>query len=579
MPTFPKSRRVLFGTLAAALVLAVLVTAKPAYRAAKSWRAGRLLDRAEQQGAKGQWTDAYHSLHAANTLAPEDARISRATARLLGERNDPQAIAFLEMLIQSPDGTPQDRVDLIRLALRVGQLGAVQKHLIALLDAAQPAHRFDTLLLASEWHGRCGDASRAVGFAREAVAEARDGRQTGDAKMLLARLLLLPSGQPEVAPDARQQAEAKQYLWEIAAREDRSGLEALLLLSEACKSAPSPDEARQLAERLARHPLAGDAQRLLGLTWKLRAEPEHREKILTDAISTARSGGLERLTSLGRWLVQQKESRRAIRLIPLTAALADKDLFLIYVDALADLGRWQDLQVLLAGKSPLPIDPTIRNLYEVRTALALGRETESRQHWADVTKAMRQADPKTVLYVAQYAEQLGMRDEAAKAYRQLTGIAGAERAGYLGLLLLAEQSGDTRKLRDQMKEFAGRFPDEFEPQNDLAYLDLLLNENVATSLERAAQFVKRFPDMLAYRTTLALAHLRTGDTAAARKVYGDIDTNWNAAKPGWHAVHAAVLAASGEQALASTHAARINLDRLKAEERALIGGLGLLSAR
>src|SRR5207248_1273504 len=139
-----------------------------------------------------------------------------------------------------------------------------------------------------------------------------------------------------------------------------------------CKAEPSPDEARQIGERLGRHPLASHEQRLLGLTWKLRSNPDHREQILIQAISTLRNGGPGRLATIGRWLIQQQESRRSLALIPLATARGNKDLFLIYIDALADLGRWQDLQLLLAGKAPLPIDPTIRHLYEVRIALALG---------------------------------------------------------------------------------------------------------------------------------------------------------------------------------------------------------------
>lgn len=573
------SRRGIIALCVAAMAVAVVVTGKPAYQAAKLWRANRMITSAEQHIAKGNWHEAYQSLHAANILAPENSRITRATVRLLGERGDPQALAFLEMLIASPRGSLQDRIDLIRLSLRFGQLAALQKHIITLLGSPKTAHRFDVLLLASEWHGRSGDQTRAVGFARQALAQTRDAGQTAEAKLQLARLFLQSSLQTAAAPDVRLQTEAKSFLWEVAGREDPSGLAALLLLSDVCKAAPSPDEVRQLGERLCRHPLAGDEQRLLGLTWKLRCEPDHREQILADAISTARKGGLPCQIAAGRWLVQQKESRRALSLIPMTTAQGNKDLFLIYVDALADLGRWQDLQILLAGKAPLPIDPTIRNLFQVRTALALGREEESRQHWADVRLSMRKADPETVFYVAQYAERLGMPDDAAKAYRLLTTVTGAERPGYLGLIRLTEQSGDTRALRDQVKEFAGRFPNEFELQNDLAYLDLLLGENVAPAVENAARLVQRFPEFLSYRTTLALAHLRNRDAAAARKVYREISTDWKSAQPGWHAVYAAVLAASGEQALASTHAHEINIARLKTEERALIADLGRLSAR
>jgi len=58
----------------------------------------------------------------------------------------------------------------------------------------------------------------------------------------------------------------------------------------------------------------------------------------------------------------------------------------------------------------------------------------------------------------------------AKAYRLLTRLVGAERSGYLGLIRLAEQSGETRQLRDQVKELVERFPSDAEPQSDLAYL-------------------------------------------------------------------------------------------------------------
>ena len=149
----------------------------------------------------------------------------------------------------------------------------------------------------------------------------------------------------------------------------------------------------------------------------------------------------------------------------------------------------------------------------------------------------------------------------------------------MGLILLAEQSGDTRKLRDQMKEFAERFPNDFEVQNDRAYLDLLLGENVPAALETAGQLAQRFPEILAYRTTLALAHLRNRDAAAAGRVYRWIATDWSAARPGWRAVYTAVLAATGEQTLATTHAREIDGSLLKPEERALIAGLDHLSAR
>jgi hypothetical protein len=54
-------------------------------------------------------------------------------------------------------------------------------------------------------------------------------------------------------------------------------------------------------------------------------------------------------------------------------------------------------------------------------------------------------------------------------------------------------------------------------ENDLAYLNLLLKNEVDASGHIAEKLVREHPQMLAYRTTLALAYLRSNDAAGAKK--------------------------------------------------------------
>ncbi|MEA3209337.1 MAG: hypothetical protein QOE70_2394 [Chthoniobacter sp.] len=549
--------------------LGLFAAAKPAYRAAKIWRAGQLLSRAEKFAEKDDWRNAYQSIREASTLVPDDAKTTRAIARFLGKRQDPQALALSRTLIDGPESEPEDRIELVRLALRLDRLSVAHEQLSVLLRAPKSSRDFEVLRLASQWSGRSGEHPQAIAFARQALAQAGNPREAAEAKLALSGLLLDPA-----AAQAPQFAEAKQHLHELEARDDQIGLEALLLLTVMGRQglSLSPGEAEAISTRLSLHPLASEEQRLLGLASRLELHPDRREPLLDEVIKACPQGNAERTAMLGKWLMQQREAQRVLALIPLEKARKNQPLLLIHLDALASAARWSEIEKLLGGAESLPMELAIRRLYLVRTAMALGRTDELADRWYEVQQAVRREKPETILYVAEYAARLGKPQEAAKAYSSLSRVAGGERSGYLGLVRLAEQAG-TRPLRDAVQELATRFPSDLEPQNDLAYLNLLLNEEIPAASETAGRLVKRAPELLAYRTTQALAFLRAGNAAAAGAVYREFQTDWSSAQPGWQAVSAAVLAAEGNLDLARTRARQVPLARLKPEERALIADL------
>jgi len=97
-----------------------------------------------------------------------------------------------------------------------------------------------------------------------------------------------------------------------------------------------------------------------------------------------------------------------------------------------------------------------------------------------------------------------------------------------------------------------------------------MNDRLDDSLQAAKDLVATFPERGAYRSTLALGHLRKNQAQEALKAYEGLEIEWSTALPGWQAVRVAALAANNQTDAARHLAGEINWDRLKPEERDLI---------
>jgi hypothetical protein len=113
-------------------------------------------------------------------------------------------------------------------------------------------------------------------------------------------------------------------------------------------------------------------------------------------------------------------------------------------------------------------------------------------------------------------------------------------------------------------------PYEPEPQNDWAYLSLLLDQNIDEAGRTADALVAAHPQLLAYRSTLALANIRKNNPQGAEKVYQGLQIDWTTSPASWKAIYAVVLAANGEAAKAGEFARGINRSQLRPEELALL---------
>jgi len=541
------------------LVVAILLTggffgAKPSYRVLTNWRAKRLAAQAGQLMSEGQGKQALEKAQAAFLLRPTSPAAIRAMAKSLTASTNAAAVQFWQQLILTGQATEVERRTCVELAIRTGALGPAAEELRKLLAAGpnQPAN----LWLASQLFAALGDHSQTVTFATRAQLHDPTNKQY---QVFLSTLLFDSS-------DSGKRSAAQENVWKLARDHSHIGLEAVGFLAR--QKALLPGQRRELITLLKQHPLSGFNQQLLVLDQQVQLEPGRRGEILDKAVAGCKNSPVDDLTRFAVWLNQHEEFQRTLEAVPLEAALKRKELFLPHVDALATLGRWEDLERILEDR-PAPLESVHLETFRARAATKLNNAAGAALHW---NRALRAAErnPEQLSWLAGYAEKCGEMEQAKKALRSLIACVGDVRPAYRALEELTLKSGTTGELRDLLGEMLNRWPKDPAVRNDYAYLNLLLATKLPESRKAAEELVSQFPESLPYRTTLALACLRLKDYAAALRVYEGRQYDWRKALPGSRAVYAAVLAASGQDREAREHAISIQSERLREEEMELI---------
>lgn len=555
VPSHVRRNRRLIWTFVAVVAIGLIALAKPAYRFANGARARWLAGSALKLAEKRDLDKAILQAHAAYQLKPDEPVALRTMARVLALRHDPNAVRFWQQIAKSPFGTMDDRRSFVESALEQRLIVPAAEETRFLL-AKEPASALNQLL-AAKLNALAGDMPASLACAKRAHELDASNEE---ATLFLASVLLS-------SPDSHQ--EGLRLLWTIMDGNSRASLAAVVLAGR--QPDLSAAEQERVIARLNNHPLATHADRLLKLEIELR-KPAQRDALLARALAESRAAGDEAFRQFAVWLNTHGEQARTLDAIPLELALSRKDLFLIYLDALASLKKWSDVGAILA-KGGLPLEETYVELYKWRAAAEIGQNDEADKHWRAAqiaaTKSAGLGNPEQAIYLASYVERLGQSAKAEGIYRSLLGSPLTARPACEALLRIAVSKG-TKPTRDLLREMKARWPDDVPVQNDYAYLQLLLGEEIDASRETAAALAAKFPNSLPHSTTLALAYLRSNNPAAAMEVFDRLPVAWEKAPAPSAAVYAAVLNANGRTDDARKLAAKIPNSSLRPEERALI---------
>ena len=537
-----------------ASVLAVIVAGTLAYRWFKGQRAERFAAAGDALVAADKWNDAAVQYRVALQLDPSNYHGLSGAARLASKAERPEALELWQKVLALPQCTIRDREDYAELLIKTNRLNLAEKAIDPLLKDNPDTK---ALQLAARYARKIGDNVKAGEYLRIASKRAPDDDAP---RFQLAEVLAQST-------DAADQAEARKILWELAARPNvykRAAVEAL----GAAPELTTDERKRLLQELMALTPKTAKDD-LLAADMRVQLQPDEADRIYREAVERWRDGQSQGLLDLARWLNAHQQPELVLSTFPVERTLEDNQLLLARLDALATLQRWNDIDGVL-NRTDVTLDPSVIESFRARTALERNANLDAEVHWNHAI-SLAGSDPYKLRFVANFAEQSRATAAALKAYEHLARFPEHADFSYRGTQRVSQRSGDTAAQRAAMSKISARAPEDPNAADQLAYLNLLLGEDVDQNFAVAKKLAEQYPNRLSYRVTTALGYLRQHDPASALAQFkGPVSIDWKRTLPAWRAVYAAALLASDRNDEARNIIASIPRDRLNPQERELI---------
>ena len=549
-----RKRRGRWWILLTASVLAVIVAGTIAYRWFKGQRAERFAAAGEALVAANKWNDAAVQYRVALQLDPSNYHGLSGAARLASKAERPEALELWQKVLALPQCTIRDREDYAELLIKTNRLNLAEKVIDPLLKDNPDTK---ALQLAARYSRKIGDNVKASEYLRVASKRTPDDDAP---RFQLAEVLAQST-------DAADQAEARKILWELAARPNvykKAAVEALAAAPEL-----TTDERKRLLQELTALTPKTAKDDLLAADMRIQLQPDEAARVYREEVERWRNGQSQELLDLARWLNAHQQPELVLSTFPIERTLEDNQLLLARLDALATLQRWNDIDGVL-NRTDVTLDPSVIESFRARTALERNANLDAEVHWNHAI-SLAASDPYKLRFVANFAEQSRATAAALKAYEQLARFPEHADFAYRGTQRVSQRSGDTAAQRAATSKISARAPEDPNAADQLAYLNLLLDEDVDQNFAVAKKLAEQYPSRLSYRVTTALGYLRQHDPASAMAQFkGPVSIDWKRTLPAWRAVYAAALLASDRNDEARDIIATIPRDRLNPQERELI---------
>lgn len=557
----PKWRRIAVILLACAVVLAGIAgLAAVIWRdALRTWRAEQLAAAAENAFEAEEYEKARNRAAAAFQLSPTLPAALRMAARINAAGGHPQAAAFFESLMESGQATAHDHLEYAQWLMKQGDLEEAEQE--AREAAKELEGDFDLLVIQAE-------IATMQGNLREALARLRQaqGLKSDDLRVRFALGMLLRQ-----SPDEVEREEGMRIIREVADGPTSQQEEAATLWIAQDVEWPI-EERKVVVEKLVREAEKNPSLATAAAVARMGLEPSKRQEILQELEMAARRFPVEQKRDVAAWFVQQEEYALARMLINRNAALARKDFFLVWLDATAGEGDWEEIKEVLK-QSRVPLEKEYLALYLGRAEQMLGNESVARRYYEQAL-AESARDVTALWYLAGYFDRIGEGGLAVSALEKLTENPTLARPAFEAMIPILEQRRDTRGLVRVLEKMHERWPDDAAVANDLLYLRLLQGLGGRASLEEARERMKENPEVFPFRVTYSLALLREGRAEDALELFEGSEVQLGELLPWQQAVFARILAECGMKDAARLVADGIPRDQLRPEEEELLRGIG-----
>jgi hypothetical protein len=301
---------------------------------------------------------------------------------------------------------------------------------------------------------------------------------------------------------------------------------------------------------------------------EMRLLPSKKNECIQKIIDNFNTYEGKNLLDAARWLRQHNKNAFLVEVLPQKNVFRNQQLLLVYLDALAILGAWEQVDSLLCDQN-IDLDPLLKRLFKIRTALVLQKTDMMAIEWkALLVETSKNAE--ALLKIGNYFENLTLWDYAIEAYEAALIYGNYNSIVVEKLIQISSLNNSIAKVSQSLKKLIQKSPNNDNLKNYILYLQLLLNEATESTYKEALLLSEKYPENIAFKTTLALAYLKQGRSLKALMLYPSSLKEWKETKPNWNAVFMAVLQANHKETEAGLLMLKTNIAVLSREEKELI---------
>ncbi|MEZ5275603.1 MAG: hypothetical protein R3F07_04400 [Opitutaceae bacterium] len=547
----PKRRWVVVvAVIVAILLLAVSIL--------PGWLSSRWAGEAETLLAAGSSEAAATKAWAALQAREENTRALRVLIEINSGRDKAEAIQLSHRLMDTGRAEFGDRVRFAELSQAVGDAEGAR----LILDGLKAERPTDAEVVLLEARQAALDGNGDLALVK--VEDALSIEPTMAKAKLLRGLLLTQSTDPV------RRLQGKDALVDASLSEKQVGIEALMALLSSENLNVYDDERRALADRLLNHPLSGLSEKLMAIQNLILSDPAGRAGYVAKAVSLFE--GDDQPALLVRWLIAVGEPEMALERIPEDTS-GNRVYFDARISALMRLGRYQEVSEVVRNDTEF-----LTELEKASIQIYLGTSGDDplalEELWQKVFRLAKENNrPDILLSLAQYALAQQHVDRGLKCYESAVEIGLGDRetpAFWQQYFLASLNQPDLEVPRQIAEQIVARYPDDASQRNNLAYLDLLLDRNVDEARRVSESLVESNPEIAGFRTTLALALLKSGDAQRAWSVLEADSIDWQKQDAPSRIIVALVAQEVGRSAAAQDYLVGVNPDEVLQAERELL---------
>ncbi|MFP6854296.1 MAG: hypothetical protein VB980_00825 [Opitutales bacterium] len=541
----------------------------------RNWQAHKFLDQSKGyreigiiDSGRTDEEDAIKTAEKAYLLAPGNMAISRNLAEVYYEVNSVKGLMQWESVVNMPGVTMDDRIHLVKLALKVAahaharsreKISAFDENRPYFLDIARRQLQFlsnddrfsktaEFRIALAEFSAESGDLSTAL----NTVMTLRSEIRTQDPKLdLLFCRLAFHAKTPQLLD------EAVVILRKLAEGEGQFALHAIryFVFVHSSVHPLSMDEIKGLHNLLdSKHSKSDERLRvrrvLYSMELSLTSDPAERSRIIERCAKQLDLSIDAELETFCNWLGNEGELEHLLAKLPIRRInrVHSEKLFRIRLAALANLGRFSDLEIELEQSSVL--QNYWRHAFSARALSAQRKFTDSKISLNKLVGSIDDDDSK-VLSVCKWFEESGDIPSLCHVLETLSNVSPYETFCAEGLLRYRIGSAKLIEIQRWITALSQSKPTDRKLQNHRIYWNLLSpepsDEQLDEWLKESRLHLKDIPGDLQFRITAALAMLRKNLFVEALTILEDTPgspnrTNWKIARVTWARIYSIALA-------------------------------------